>query len=329
LTVGLAVSAICLYFATKGTDWGRVGAILAEARLGWVLAIAGAGLLGMYVRAQRWRVLLRPVGEVPLYPAFSATAIGFGASAVLPLRLGELVRPAVLGRRVGCGMSAALSSVVLERIFDMLLVIGCFLLVSILYPVSSEMRRGALGLSAFAVLALVVLFVMQRNPARTEGFVRRVLSRLPGRLGSGLLPMARAFLSGLGGLSDTSTVVVVLAYSVALWGAITASFAFGFLALQTEVPVIAAALTTVVVVAAFVFLPQGPGFVGTWQLGCVVALSFFHVSEDIAVGYSILTWIVSMSTNVLLGGVFLAREDLSLGQLVRTANDAPPAGAGG
>jgi uncharacterized protein (TIRG00374 family) len=283
----------------------------------------------MYVRAQRWRVLLRPLGEVPLYPAFSATAIGFGASAVLPLRLGELVRPAVLGRRVGCGMSAALSSVVLERIFDMLLVIASFLLVSILYPVSDEMRRGALGLSAFAVLALVVLFLMQRNPVRTDAFVTRVLSRLPGRLGSGLLPMARAFLSGLGGLSDTTTVAVVVAYSVALWAVITASFAFGFLALQTDVPVIAAALTTVVVVAAFVFLPQGPGFVGTWQLGCVVALSFFHVSEDVAVGYSILTWVVSMATNVLLAGIFLAREDLSLAQLVRTANDAPPAGAGG
>jgi hypothetical protein len=226
-------------------------------------------------------------------------------------------------------MSAALSSVVLERIFDMLLVIGCFLLVSILYPVSREMRQGALGLSAFAVVALVVLFVMQRNPARTETLVTRLLSRLPGRVGSGLLPMARAFLSGLGALSDTTTVVVVIAYSVALWGVITASFAFGFLALQTDVPVIAAALTTVVVVAAFVFLPQGPGFVGTWQLGCVMALSFFHVAEDVAVGYSILTWIVSMSTNVILAGIFLAREDLSLGQLVRTANEAPTAGAGG
>ena len=36
-----------------------------------------------------------------------------------------------------------------------------------------------------------------------------------------------------------------------------------------------------------------------------------------------------MSTNVILAGIFLAREDLSLGQLVRTANDAPTAGAGG
>lgn len=330
MTVGLAVSGICLYFATRGTDWSRVGAILAHARPGWVLGVAGAGLLGVYVRAERWRVLLRPLGEVPLYPALSATAIGFGASAVLPLRLGELVRPAVLGRRVGCGMSAALSSVVLERLFDMLLVIGCFLLVSILYPVSTELRRGALGLSALAVVGLAVLVVMQRNPARTEAFVTRVLSRLPGRLGSGLLPMARAFLSGLGGLSDLRTVAVVLVYSVALWAVITSSFAFGFLALQTDVPLVAASLTTVVVVAAFVFLPQGPGFVGTWQLGCVVALSFFQVSEEVAVGYSILTWIVSMATNVILAGVFLAREDLSLGQLVRTAaSDAPPAGAGG
>ena len=57
------------------------------------------------IRAQRWRLILRPVASVPFGPSFSATAIGFAASSVLPLRLGEFLRPALLARRVGFGMS--------------------------------------------------------------------------------------------------------------------------------------------------------------------------------------------------------------------------------
>jgi uncharacterized protein (TIRG00374 family) len=328
LLVGVTVSGACLYFATRGTDWARVGEIVFGAQPIWVLGIVAAGLLGVYVRAQRWRVLLRPLGEVPLYPALSATAIGFGASAVLPFRLGELVRPAILGRRLGFGMSAALSSVVLERLFDMLLVITCFLAVSLLYPIGDDLRRGALGLSALAVVGFVVLFLVQRNPVTAERLVTRLLGRLPERVGQGLLPVARSFLSGLGGLSDMRTVLLVLWYSAYLWGVITASFAFGFLALGIQVPILAVSLTTVVVVAAFVFLPQAPGFVGTWQAGCVVALGLFGVPKDVAVGYSILTWIVSMATNVAAAGFFLAREDMSLGQMVRSAASEAP-GAGG
>src|SRR5437660_11937292 len=132
---------------------------MAQARLGWLTVTVIASLATVYIRAQRWRVLLRPVGEVPLYAALSATAIGFGASSVLPFRLGELLRPALLGRRAGVGMSAALSSVVLERLFDMLLVIGCFLGVALAYPIPRAMRQGAWALAVVAAVGFLVLLV--------------------------------------------------------------------------------------------------------------------------------------------------------------------------
>jgi hypothetical protein len=281
------------------------------------------------VRAQRWRVLLRPLGEVSLYPALSATAIGFGASSVLPFRVGELVRPALLGRRLGFGMSAALSTIVLERLFDMLFVILCFLVVSLAYPVPPALRRGAFALSALALVGFGVLFAMQRRPAASRAALERLLARLPRRVGAALRPMARAFLDGLGGLADLATVGLVLGYSVYLWSVVTLTFVFGLLALGTDVPLLAASLTTVVVVAAFVFLPQAPGFVGTWQAGCVLALGFFDVPRDVAVGYSLLTWIVSMVMNVGAAGIFLAREDLSLAQLWRTSGEPPRTDGGG
>ena len=327
LIVGIAVSLGCLYFATRGTDWARVGEVLAGARPLWVLGVMVAGLAAIYIRAQRWRVLLRPLGDVALYPALSATAIGFGASAVLPFRLGELLRPAILGRRAGVGMSAALSSVVLERLLDVLLIIGCFLGFSLAHPMPLALRRGAYGLAALAVFALVALVFLQRSRTRAEAIVRAVLDWVPPRIKRGLAPVAASFVEGLDGLSDLPTVLLVVGYSVYLWGVIALSFLFGFLALSLDVPLVTASLATVVIVAAFVFLPQAPGFVGTWQAGCVLALGLFGVPKDAAFGFSLLTWVAQMVVSLGTAGFFLAREDFSLGQLLRAVGrDAPSAG---
>jgi uncharacterized protein (TIRG00374 family) len=276
-------------------------------------------MLSLYVRAQRWRVLLRPLGAVPLYPALSATAIGFGASAVLPFRVGEILRPALLGRRVGVGVSAALSTVVLERLFDMAFVIGCFLLLSLAHPMDAKLEQGARALAALAAVGLVVLVLVQRNRARAERVADRLLGRLPSRFERGLRPLTTSFLNGLAGLTDARTVALVLLYSAYLWGVIALTYLFALLALGIEAPLFATSLAAVVIVAAFVFLPQAPGFVGTWQAGCVLALGLFQVPKDLAVSYSLLTWIVQMAVNITLGGLFLAREDFSPGQLLRVA----------
>jgi uncharacterized protein (TIRG00374 family) len=317
LTLGLAVSAACLWFATRGTDWPAVGGVLAAARLPWVGAAVASSVLAILLRAQRWRLLLRPVAAVPLGPSFSATAIGFAATSVLPLRLGEVIRPAVLARRVGLGMTPALSSVVLERLFDVLFVILSFQALSALYPLPTDLRRAALLLGAAAVTGFVVLLVAQRSRARAERLLEAVLGPFPAALGRTVRPLAAGFFDALGALESAHLVGGVIAYSALLWSANALPFLFGLLALGIDVPLVPAALASVVVVAAFVFMPQAPGFLGTWQAGCVLALDLFGVPKDLAVGFSLLTWLVQMLINVGLGGFFVAREDLSLRQLIR------------
>jgi uncharacterized protein (TIRG00374 family) len=331
LIVGIAVSVACLWLAFRDTNWTYVADELRKTSPGWVGAVVLASLAAVYIRAQRWRILLRPLGDVPLYPALSATAIGFGASSVLPLRLGELLRPALLGRRTGVRMSAALSSVVIERLFDVLLVISCFLAVSVIYPqVPPDMRRGAVVLAGLATTGFVVLLLMQRHRPAAERVMGRVVARLPRSIGPRLHGLIESFLDGLEGLGDLRTVLRVLGYSAYLWGVITLTFLFSFLALDIRVPLVAASLTTVVIVAAAVFLPQGPGFVGTWQVGCVMALRFFGVPHHEAGAFSIVTWVVQMAVNVTVAALFLAREGLTVRELMHVApSDTPPAEAEG
>jgi hypothetical protein len=316
LAVAVAVSAACLYFATRGTDWAQVLAAMRAASPLWVLAVVVVSLSTHLIRAFRWCVLLRPVGAVPVLPAFSATVIGFGASMVLPLRLGEIVRPALLARRVGIRTTAALSSVVLERLFDILLVVSCFLAVGLLYDVPASLKRTAIVLGVGVAVGFVVLVLMVRRRAQAERLIRRVLGVLPTRVGDALWPIADGLLHGLSGVADGPTVLLVLAYSAALWTAITATYTLSFLAMNVSLPLVKASLTTVVIVAAFVSMPQAPGFVGTWQAGCVLALGLFAVPRELAVGYSLLTWVVQMIVNIGAAGVFLAFEDVSVRQLV-------------
>jgi glycosyltransferase 2 family protein len=292
--------------------------VLRAAHPGWTLLIGCTSLFSLYLRSQRWRVLLRPLGAIPLEPALSATMIGFGAATVLPLRLGEFVRPALLARRTRIGFGAAVSSVVLERLFDMLLILSAFLVVGLAYDVPDLLRRGAKVLAVCGAGGIVVLLVMLRRREATEALLARALPAAVVRV---VMPVLHGLLSGLAGLGDVRTFLYVLTSSVVLWGVIALAYVCTLLALHMTVPLVHAALTTMVVVAAFVFLPQGPGFVGTWQAGCVFALGLFSVSKEVAVGFSLLSWAGMMGSNLLGGAVFLMREDLALRDVLRAGRE--------
>lgn len=315
LILGIAVSVACLWLATAGTDWAAVGRVLAGAELAWLGVGVGIGFAALWLRARRWLLLLAPIGRVAIGPAFSATAIGFMASAVLPLRLGEFVRPALLARRTGLGFAPTLSSVVLERLFDMMLVLFCFLALSLVYPLPAWMERLALLAGLGAAGVLVALVLVQAFRTHVERLVDAILARLPEGPSRRLRPLALEVLGALGSLGSVRSVVAILVMSAFVWAANGCSFLVCLLALGIDVPLLPAALASLVIVAAAVFLPQGPGFVGTWQYGCVLALGLFHVREEVAVGYSLLTWVLQMSINIGIGAICLAREDLTLRQL--------------
>ena len=320
LALGLIVSTACLYFAMRGTDWLRVRNVLAAADPAWIAVALIAGVMSLVVRAERWVQLLRPVIRLGLTTAVSLTAIGAAAGAVLPLRLGELVRPALLGRHTGVGLSPALSSIVLERLFDVVFVIVSFLAFSLVYPVPGGLRAGAIALAGGSLGAMALLVLAERWRSTTDRWLERALGWLPTRVGAWVRPVAAGVLDGFRGVADPRTVLVVSALSAAVWALVALVFLCSILALHIDVPLIPAALASVVIVAAFVFLPQAPGFVGTWQAGCVVALGLFGVPSEKAVGYSMLTWVVSMTFNVAAGGIFLVREGVSLRDLLSSAS---------
>jgi uncharacterized membrane protein YbhN (UPF0104 family) len=194
----------------------------------------------------------------------------------------------------------------------MMLVLFCFLALSLVYPLPEWMARLALLAGAGAAGVLLLLVLVQAYRGHVERLADVVLARLPAGLAGRLRPMVVGILGALGSLGSVRSVVAILQM-----------FLICLLALDVPAPLVPAAMASLVIVAAAVFLPQGPGFVGTWQYGCVLALGLFHVPEDVAVGYSLLTWVLQMSINVGIGAICLARENLTLRELAAQ----PPADA--
>jgi uncharacterized membrane protein YbhN (UPF0104 family) len=164
-----------------------------------------------------------------------------------------------------------------------------------------------------------------RNRETGERMIRKLLGFLPARVGDPLISIADGLLHGLSGLNDGRIVSLVVSSSVLLWTLIAITYTLSFLALDVQIPLLSGSLATVVIVATFVSLPQAPGFLGTWQAGCVFALhEVFGVPKDVAVGYSLLTWAIQMVANVGSGAIALGFEGVSLRELVQEGRAEVP-----
>src|SRR5512146_1348751 len=165
--LGLAISAGCLYFAFRNVQWNDA---IEHARTAnyWLLALAAACATGMFpLRARRWRTILDPVApNLPFGPLWRSTAIGMMVNNIVPLRAGELARAFALTREVpSVTFSTALASLVVDRVFDAIVVLLLLAVSMVSAGFSAGTQLGgysitrlAAGFAAAPIVALVALY---------------------------------------------------------------------------------------------------------------------------------------------------------------------------
>jgi hypothetical protein len=128
--LGLLVTAGIVWVGLTRIDLSETVAAFAVVRVGFVLAGGALIVVVIAIFAVRWRVLLPNRPDVPVRFVFCYLMIGYMVNAIIPLRLGDLVRAYLLGRRHGIAVSTTLSTVVVERIFDVVAIVIIGLLIS-------------------------------------------------------------------------------------------------------------------------------------------------------------------------------------------------------
>lgn len=315
--LGIVISVGLLYWAFRGVHLGEVVEHTREADP-WLLMAAGLAATSVFpLRALRWRPLLRPVHPGSrFHPRFAATCIGFMANNLLPARVGEFARAYALSRLEPVRASASFGSLVVERIFDGLTVVG-LLLVSLAWPTFPEFSgRDFTGAATVVGLVLVAAFafllLMVAAPVRSVSLFHGTIGRvLPKSVARPIGDALRAFLGGVAAIRDWRLVLVATLWSLVIWGAGAVAFWIGFQAFGLDVPFVGAVFLQSVIALA-VSLPSAPGFFGLFEAGARVGLvEVWGVESARAVAFALGFHIAGFIPVTALGLLYVWRLGLS------------------
>jgi uncharacterized protein (TIRG00374 family) len=186
VALGIAVSAGFLYFAFRDVELSDLWEHVRGASYPWLLAVTAVTVYFNLVRAQRWGLFFRHLKRIPPYSLFTSTMIGLAANNVLPLRAGEAVRAYSIGKKEDIPFATSFTTVVLERIFDMVTLLLLLALSLFLVPIPESADAqigGALRLLSVVTAAVigvaVFLFFKQELMVR---WVDRCLSLLSSKI---------------------------------------------------------------------------------------------------------------------------------------------------
>jgi uncharacterized protein (TIRG00374 family) len=312
VSIVLAVGLLA-YFLSR-VPLADIGRQIAAASPAWLAASLVIALTTFVMRAARWVWILRPLGRVPLFPAFRATAIGFAANTVLPARAGEILRPAVLARERGLPFPALLASIVFERILDAMAQLTFFAFALATGPAggsmgslsASRIRWFVAGIAGVAIG--IALFAVVWREA-TERFLERLFGILPARFRDAARRIAHTFLDGFASLKTPRLLLLVGAGSLAMWFVINVQTWCVMRAFGLRLPLPAAFVVTTAAVLGLA-VPT-PGGVGGYHAAVQFALSdVFHVPVATATGVALVAHAVSFVPISLIGFALFATSPL-------------------
>ena len=323
LLIGLGVSAALIVWMVGKVDVSAVQAHISQIEWWWLLPCFLLVLVQNYVRAYRWRYLLPPEKVPPTLLLFDALMVGNLTTYFLPFRAGEFIRPALLAARSPIPFATAMASVVIERLFDLVIVL---LSLSVLatqgVTLEGWMLRGVQILSVVAVVLAASVAVLILHPKPLERLVRfatnLVAGVLPQKLGLFLQRIVTKIFeevaSEIAAVARGQNLMVITALTMLAWG-LTALFfqTAGYLFGDVPLPF---GLWMTVVVSLAVAAPSAPGFIGVYQTACLAVYVLLGLSQEVGVAYGVVTHLFQYAVVVLVGGWSLVRNGLSFKDLV-------------
>jgi len=313
--LGIILAVVFIYLSLRGINFSNVGDIIANVNLPWALLALLLILATHTLRSVRWGFILQPIVKVDQFTLFSITSVGFLAIAVIPARLGELVRPFLVSRKKDISMSAALGTVFLERVLDLASVLLIGMVTLLVIPLPSWFAHSVAIAGAIAVFVVAGLWFIVRKRkkfAESSFFLPAFIRK---RYETKIRELFSHFIDGLAAIKGGKRFVQVALLSLCLWSINGLSIYVLFIAFEYSLS-LWAAFTLMLILILGIAIPTSPGFVGNWHYACIATLTLlFHLGKDDALSFAILYHALSMGMILILGLAFLPANRFSLNKL--------------
>jgi uncharacterized protein (TIRG00374 family) len=329
LIIGLVIIICSLYYAFQDVSLAEIGRALSNVRYIYLMPALIMVAMSYYFRALRWRYLIGSIKAVKTKNLFSPLMIGFMGN-MLPARAGEFIRPYLLSKKENISFSSSFATIIIERLFDMSLV-----LILLFWVLQFEMdvfaKNNPAGLElighmknfgwiSLAICLIIFTFsvLLQFRKELALKIVHFCIKPLPHLWKEKIIHMVHSFTEGLNILKDKKGFFAIVVLSVLIWSLFVFTYYPVIIAfnISSQHSTISLLLILCLSVAVFITVLPTPGFLGSFQLACVAVLNkLFHIDPNIAASFSIVSWILLMGFTVAIGAFFALRDHVSVGEI--------------
>ncbi len=322
---GVLISVFFVWISLRGLRLGEFWDVIKQANYWWILPGIAVYFVAVWMRAWRWHYLLKPIKAIPTRTMFPITAIGYMGNNIYPARAGEVLRAVILKRREGVPVSASLATIIVERIFDGVVMLA-FVFINL--PelarltnasgfVGNIQQVAVYGTAAFTA-ALVIFLLAAMFPSVTAQIGTWFIDRfLPIRFRQNVTGIMHKFLDGLASLRSPFNILMVFFTSVIIWLLETIKYWFVMHAFGFTVSFFALMLMNGIVNLATT-IPSAPGYIGTFDAPGIAVLGAYAIEQTTAAAYTLTLHAALWIPITLLGGYYLAREGIKWNDALRS-----------
>jgi uncharacterized protein (TIRG00374 family) len=313
VVAGLLVTVVCTYVALRGVKLDDAVDALADCDLRWIVPSTLVLAVGVWLRILRWWVLFDESSRPPLRAVGGATFVGYFFNNILPARAGEAARVIALVNRARTPAAEVISTVVIERIFDLLALLFLLFASYPLLPEISWLKAAALLGLVLVTGLVVIVFLLVRYDDRAVRWLLSPLRRLPGehtgaRVEAGVVNATRGLLA----LRDPRVGLRGMALTLGSWLVLSVSFWILTNAFDLDLPLVAGTVVVVAINLSLV-LPSSPAALGVFEAATVVALRAFDVPQAEALSFALVLHLLNFVPFLVIGAALLGPGALRRG----------------
>jgi len=308
----LALALIIYLF--RDFNFREVWVIISNINLWYLIPLSVIELLIAFVRSQRWKYIIDPGKKIKSWAIFSTFSIGMMMNLLLPALTGQVARVFLLSKKEEIKKTFAFTTIVLEVLFDAIVLLGLLIFVSSFY-VFPEHLTSWWHFGGLAIIALsVFLFWMSRNHKdAAEKIETGKFSQISG-FANRLLELKTTFVYGLKMLRSSKHLFLVTGFTIISWSLQALMVYLLINAFDINID-LWGAVVIMVINTVMVMVVVTPVNIGTFQLACVFALSLFKIDKQTALSFSIVLHFFNYIPPVVLGWLFSLKEGLSFKKL--------------
>jgi len=315
LLIGIIVSILAIVFVTSQIQLELFVQALRTGRYEYVLPCVFFLLLGLLTRGIRWRGLMG--AKLPFWRTFHIMNVAYLVNGVLPFRLGEVVRMVLISRlpEDEVSMPQAFSSIVIERILDLLAISVLVLFSLALAPVPATLQTAGGVAGFFVVVGFIALVILAKQRPRVGRWLDLLSERFPVLLRLNAKVLADGFLKGLEPITQPRALISGVGWTAISWAF---SLAGGYV-LMFAIFEDASLATTMLYIASAAFaiaVPAVPGNIGTYEASILLALTAMGYQDSSAMlAFAVLVHAVNVLVHASTGIIGFIQQGISLGQL--------------